>query len=441
MAVQNTFLTVAFITKRALPVLRNNTVFTRTIDSQYSSEFANKTGKIGSTTNVRLPAQFTVSSGAAFQPQGITENYVPLILNNQLHVDTSVTSYDYALSLNDLDEQYIKPAMAQLATQIDNVAVLAAINGNGSANGSNSIAGYGGSSNYTGTLGSGNLTFDAVTLAEAYLDGEAAPSDSRWLGLNPFASQQIRSNLKGLPLPFTLNQQIYERGRFLDASGMIGAQAFVDQNFVASTGGAYGSSTPVVGTSTSVGIGSGWAPSSSITITGMASGASTLNQGDLISFGTSSATWALPANPLNRLAYIQSPRTFTIVNTTTDSSGTITAQISPALIYGGQFQNCVTPGNAAIAAGTTVNIVATTGQVWTNSLLYHKNAYTIAYADLPVGREGKMMSGSRMVDPSSGISLRMMEGYLINDDTLASRLDVLFGCAPLRPNLGVRLLS
>lgn len=442
MAVQNTLLTLAFITKRALPVLRNNTLFSRTIDSQYSDEFARKSGKIGSTVNVRLPTQFTVSNGPAFQPQGITEEYVPLVLSNQLHVDTSVTSYDYALSLNDLDEQYIKPAMAELASQIDYTTIFAAINGNGSQGNSNSVVGYGGTSNYTGTPGSGNLTFDNVTLAEAYLDSEAAPMGERWLALNPFGTQQVRSNLKGLPLPFSLNDKVFNQGRFLENSGLIGAQAFVDQNMASSTGGTYGSSTPVVKSATTVGIGSGWAPSCQVVISGMASGASTLNAGDLISFGTNAATWALPTNPKSpRAVYIQQPRTFTIVNTVTDVTGTITAQISPALIYAGPFQNCQTPGNAPIAAGTTVNIIATSGLVWTNGLFYHKNAFTIAYADLPIGRMGSAVAGHRMMDEKSGISLRMMEGYFLNDDTFGGRLDVLFGAAPLRPLLATRLLS
>ena len=88
--------------------------------------------------------------------------------------------------------------------------------------------------------------------------------------------------------------------------------------------------------------------------------------------------------------------------------------------------------------------VATTGAItwmgaastaYPQNLIYQKDAFTMATADLVLPKGMDM--ASRAVH--NGISLRFVRGYDIINDRMISRLDVLYGFAVLRPTAAVRL--
>ena len=68
------------ITREGLRVLHNNLAFARSVDRQYSNEFAKTGAKIGATTNVRLPNRYFVRSGAKLNVQNTTESLVPVTI-------------------------------------------------------------------------------------------------------------------------------------------------------------------------------------------------------------------------------------------------------------------------------------------------------------------------------------------------------------------------
>jgi hypothetical protein len=72
-------------------------------------------------------------------------------------------------------------------------------------------------------------------------------------------------------------------------------------------------------------------------------------------------------------------------------------------------------------------------------VLFHKNAYTMACADLLVP-EGVHFAG-RQSDPDVGLSIRVVRQYTINNDAIPTRLDVLYGWAPLYPELACRIAA
>jgi len=59
----NTILTDAKITKEALSVLHNTLGFTKSVNREYSGEFANTGAKIGQSVNVRKPNRYAVQQG------------------------------------------------------------------------------------------------------------------------------------------------------------------------------------------------------------------------------------------------------------------------------------------------------------------------------------------------------------------------------------------
>jgi hypothetical protein len=120
------------------------------------------------------------------------------------------------------------------------------------------------------------------------------------------------------------------------------------------------------------------------------------------------------------------------------AAGTFTVTVIPALIYGGQFQN-VTASPASGAAVTAYNIAtgASNSQVSPQNILFHRNAYTLAVADLELP-EGVHFAG-RASDKEIGLSIRVVRQYTINNDSIPTRLDVLYGWAPLYQELACRV--
>jgi hypothetical protein len=148
-----------------------------------------------------------------------------------------------------------------------------------------------------------------------------------------------------------------------------------------------------------------------------------------------------PVNPQNRQAYGGTiTRTFAVQTAVTSGAGTFNVTVAPALIYGGQFQN-VTASPSAGAAVTATSLATGTANAVTSpqNILFHKNAYTLAMVDLPLP-EGVVFAG-RASDGQAGLSIRIVKQYTINNDGIPTRLDVLFGWAPLYQELGCRVAA
>ena len=214
-----------------------------------------------------------------------------------------------------------------------------------------------------------------------------------------------------------------------DSAGM---NWYMDQNVVNQTFGSYSGKTLTVDTtSASFGIATGWAQTSTVTL--VASSSLTLNQGDVIQIA---GVYAV--NPQNRSAYGSGKlRNFVVTSTTNVSTGGGTSvTVSPAIITGGQFQNVTVTSTSATAAVTPFN---NTGTVSPQNIIMHRNAFTLATADLELP-DGVHFAG-RASDKDLGLSIRVVRQYTINNDSIPTRLDVLYGWAPLYPELSCRVAA
>ena len=416
----NTLLTISKITNEALMVLENELTFTAEVDRNYDDQFAVVGAKIGNTVNVRKPGRFIGTTGPALNVEDFNETSVPVTLNTQFHVDTQFTTQDLALSLDMFSDRVLKPAVAAIANKIDRdglaMATLQTAN----------IVGV------AGTPPTGLITY---LTAGAYLDSEGAPRDGRRSCIvEPFTSATIVDSLKGLFVP---NQKIsdqYEKGLMGKDSG--GMSWKLDQNIVAQTFG-NNSTTTVTGsvaTTTATGfLTSGWASSSTITVTAANTGTLNLNAGD-----TFTIAGVFAVNPQNRQAYGSNKlRNFVVKTTVAIASGASgSVVVSPAVITAGQFQNVSIPTTSATAAITQFN---STGVVSPQNIIMHRNAFTVAVADLELP-EGVHFAG-RASDKEIGLSMRVVRQYTINNDSIPTRLDVLYGWAPLYPELACRVAA
>ena len=416
----NNLLTISKITNEALMVLENELTFTSEVDRNYDDQFAVVGAKIGNTVNVRKPGRFIGTTGPALNVEDFNETSVPVTLSTQFHVDTQFTTQDLALSLDMFTDRVLKPAIAAIANKIDrdgmSMATLQTANIVGTA----------------GTPPTGLITY---LTAGAYLDSEGAPRDGRRSCIvEPFTSATIVDSLKGLFVPSDRIGTQYEKGLMgRDSAGM---NWKMDQNVVSQTFGSNSTTTVTASVATTTATGfltTGWASSSTISVTAANTGTMNLNAGDTI---TIDGVFAV--NPQNRQAYgTNKLRNFVVKSTTAIASGsTVSVVVSPAVITAGQFQNVSIPTTSATAAVTQFNKV---GTVSPQNIIMHRNAFTLAVADLELP-EGVHFAG-RASDKEIGLSMRVVRQYTINNDSIPTRLDVLYGWAPLYPELACRVAA
>jgi len=411
----NNLLTISKITNEALMVLENELTFTGEVDRNYDDQFAVVGAKIGQTVNVRRPGRFVGAVGPQLVVEDLNETSVPVTLSTQFQVSTQFTTQDLALSLDMFSDRVLKPAIATIANKMDRDGLLMAKNN---------------TANIVGTAGTAPTGLITYLTAAAYLDSEGAPRDGRRsVIVEPFTSATIVDSLKGLFVPTSQISSQYTKGLMGRDSG--GMNWRMDQNVVSQTFGSYASATLSCNVTTATGfLSSGWAYSSNITI-GATSAAATLNQGDTF---TIAGVYAV--NPQNRQTYGNKLRSFVVASTTAiGSGGTATVTVIPAVITGGQFQNV----SVTSTGSQTVTPFNNTGFVSAQNILMHKNAFTLACADLELP-EGVHFAG-RASDKEIGLSIRVVRQYTINNDSIPTRLDVLYGWAPLYPELACRIAS
>ena len=413
----NNLLTISKITNEALMVLENELTFTSEVDRNYDDQFAVVGAKIGATVNVRKPGRFIGTTGPALNVEDFNETSVPVTLSTQFHVDTQFTSQDLCLSLDMFSDRVLKPAVAAIANKMDRDGLVMAKNA---------------TANIVGTAGTPPTGLITYLTAGAYLDAEGAPRDGRRsCVIEPFTSATIVDSLKGLFNPAAKISKQYEKGMMgTDSSGM---NWKMDQNVVNQTFGSYATATSFsCQTATATGfLTTGWASTSTIALS-VATATAGLKQGDVIQIA---GVYAV--NPQNRQAYGSNKlRNFVVqADVTVATSSTTSVVVSPAVITAGQFQNVSVTSPGA----STVTPFNNTGVVSPQNIVMHRNAFCLAVADL-VLPEGVHFSG-RASDKELGLSIRVVRQYTINNDSIPTRLDVLYGWAPLYPELACRVAA
>jgi hypothetical protein len=413
----NNLLTISMITNEALMVLENELTFSSEIDRSYDDQFAVSGAKIGNTLNVRRPGRFIGTSGPALNVEDFNETSVPVTLSTQFHVDTQFTTQDLALSLDMFSDRVLKPAVAAVANKIDFDGLTMAKNS---------------TANIVGTAGTPPTSLLTYLTAGAYLDSEGAPRDGRRSCIvEPFTGATIVDSLKGLFVPSDIIGKQYQKGMMgRDSAGM---NWKMDQNVVNQTFGSYADTLSTNTTTFTGSLTTGWASTSTITLVSSA-GTAGLKQGDVIQIA---GVYAV--NPQNRSAYGSGKlRNFVVTaDVTVAASAGSSVTVSPAIITGGQFQNVTIIGSTSTTA--VVTPFNKSGTVSPQNLVMHKNAFCLATADLELP-DGVVFAG-RASDKELGLSLRVVRQYTINNDSIPTRVEVLYGWAPLYPELACRVAA
>ena len=405
----NTLLTIGAITYELLDCFENNLVFCKGIMRQYSSEFAVPGNKIGPTLNIRLPAQLRTTSGPNLQAQDYEEQFVPLTIDQQEHVDLQFSSFEMTLSLDDWRRRIGRPSGIVLANKVDAFG----------------LAQYWAIPNAIISPPSSPTVskWKAYLQAKAILADNGTPEDGTWRAiLNQWEEVEVVNELKGLFQSSEKIKQQYERG-VMGTSG--GLDWFSDQNVAVHTSGPLGGA-PLHATTVAGG--------ASITVTGFtAAAALRANKGDIFTMAGVNAV-----NPVS-LASTGKLRQFTVtadVNSAAD--GTATIPISPPII------GPATPANprqtvAALPTGNPpLTFLMTANTAYYQNLVHQEQAFAMAMCRLQEPFSGQ---SAYSVDSDVGVAIRTWKASDISTDMHASRADEAFGFAVTRPQWAVRVLS
>jgi len=394
----NTILTADMITREALRILHNKLSFVGKVMRQYDDAFAKTGAKIGDTLRIRLPNQYTVRTGAALSAQDTTEQNTSLAVATQKGVDTSFTTRELTMSLDDFSERILEPAMAVLAANIESDAF------------SMTKEVY----NLVGTPGTTPATLKVFLDARAKLNQFLAPKDNnRCIQMNSETSASVVDALKGL---FQDSQAIKKQYK----EGMMGRTAgfewFENELIYNHTNGTQGG-TPLVNGANQTG--------TSLVTDGWSANA-TIKAGTVFTIAGVNAV-----HQETKVDYGFLKQFVVTADATADGLGAATLSISPSITTTGAYQN-VSAGPADNAALTLVGSASTT---YPQNLAFHKDAFAFATADLEMP-EGVHFASRQVYD---GISMRIVRQYDINTDKIPCRIDVLYGYKAVRPELACRI--
>lgn len=400
----NVFRTLADITFKSADVLSNSLGFTSKVNRNYDDRFAKTGAKIGATTNMRLPGQFTFSSGAAIDIQALSDRVMPLTLTKQYQRAFSVQSADLALSVDDFTERYTKPAMINMANEIDYDGLQVALQ---YAN--NSVG-------TPGTAPNSTATFQALVAAarRKMVENLAPMGETYYMVAPPVVNEYGYTYLTNVFNPQNVIGEQYTSGVIARAGGFDWMESQLVPNYS-------------VGTYTGAGVTNGANQSGSTLNTDTWGGTTTLDVGAVF---TITGVNAVNEQTKADLGYLKQ---FTV--TAKNAAGASQAlQISPAIVGPGSAAQNVTalPGD-----GVTINVVGATGTTDNMAIAFHKNAFVFGTADLAPLNNGAV---SKVVSlPELGLSCRVAMQDDIRSDSLLMRIDMLGGWAPLYPQLATKV--
>lgn len=386
-----TALTHQMIAREGAAMLAEEMHFSTRINRGRESEFTETVNgyKKGDTIGIKVPAVPNVYDGATFAGGGsapaFTELNVPLTLDTQKHVPLTYGAKEKLLEMTEFKERFLRPSIRALAAVVEADMILRA----------QKLC-----PNLVGTPGTTPTTAKTYAQARAQLQRFLAPETDRTLLITSEANIEMVDASKALfnPVPSIAKQ--YSEGA---VKGMFqGAVTFESVNMVP-----YGNGADIA-----------------MTVNGASQTGSTLTVAGNTAV-TKGQIFTLPGvfavHPLSGQV-TSSLQQFVV---TADSSGA-TISIYPPI------QPSATVNNRTVSNSPTdtsaLTFVGSASTTYARSFMFHRDAYTTAFAPLPV-----LASCEGYTATIDGLSLRVMTFGDGKADEENTRIDVLYGLAAPRP--------
>jgi hypothetical protein len=415
----NSILTPDIIAKEGLRLLENELVIGAKVHTDFSSEFA----MVGETISIDRPVQFYGQSDnldVSSYNEDIIEGKETITMNKTETVKFKVTAKEKTLSLDQISERIVRPAVMVLKDRIE--SELAAL--------------YPSLYHFTGTPGTTPSTFLSLGTGGAILTDAAVPTDGRFALHGTDTALALADGLKGV--------FVQDKVRTALERNSIGRYANFDNfEFVHApthTVGNYGGTPLVNGGSQGVTYltvkdqkyselsTDGWTNST----TGI------LKKGDVITIAGVFAVNPVSKQSTGRL------QTFTILEDADSgaSTGPATLKVSPAII----------PADATVANGKAYATVSTapadnaaitvvSGDAGTShkqSLLLHRNAFALVTRPLDVASGAGVKTSTQTGNQVTIRTTEWIDGNTLDHNF---RFDMLFGVKAIDERLGARLTA
>ena len=395
----NTILTPTAVTREAQRILHQKLNFVGSINRQYDSSFAQSGARIGDSLKVRLPNQYTVRTGATLTTQDTTETSTTLQVATQKGVDLTFSSAELTLSLDDFSARILEPAMAVLAANIEADAL-------------NMYKDVYQISDEDGVA----VSLKSFLYGRQKLNDSLAPQDNnRSAIISTDHSVKLVDALKGLFHDSAAIKEQYKEGIMGRTAGF----DFYENTLLVphTTGTAVKTTTYTVNGAVTA--------NGSSTMVVASAGSTTFKQGDII---TVAGCFRVHPETKVSTGILQQ-----FVVTADYAGGAGTVSFAPAIYTSGGRQNVVAAGLANGSA--IVKVGAAASETLTPSMVYHRDAFTFATADLVLPK-GVDFAAREVMD---GISMRTVRQYTISNDSYPCRIDVLYGYKTIRPELACRI--
>ena len=396
----NTLLTIDMITREALRLAHEKATFLGTINRQFDDSFGRADGKIGDTLRIRYPSEYTRRTGSrVMDVQDSVQVSTSLVVATQDGVDMRFNSRELTLDLENFSKLHLEPAMATLISGIESDVLIGCTKA---------------TARWAGTAGTAVSSLTAPGNARTKLNQGLAPKGDRCI---QFDSGTMASIVGGVAAYFNPSGAISEQYR----EGIVARTAMADY---------YENERVWTMENTS---------SANVTSAKLNGYVSTLGT---VTMNVTTVTQTLPIGTAFTLAnmYDVHPETkqsygvlkqFTVTATTNASTYTI----SPAIYRSGPRQNVTGVGTSTSTNALT--IMGNYNSSYVLGLMYHKDAFTFATAELPLmGGADKCVR--RTYD---NLSLRVWQDADIRNDELLTRIDILYGYAAIRPEWASRIIG
>ena len=406
----NTVLTASIIAKEATMILENELGMAKNVYRGYEKEYDQRVNGYtpGATVTIKKPTDFTVRDGATASIQDVVEGSTSITVNKQKGVDFQFSSVELSLSIKELSQRVIKPAMVQLANQIDR----------------DLFALYADVPNWVGTPGQVVNSFADFAKAPERMDLLAVPSGDRTALLSPTDFWGLVGNQTSLYIQNAANSA-YREGSLGKLGGI---DTGMSQNVPTHTVGPFGGTPLVNGANqaTTYALTKDTGTASLITDGWTAAAAARVKAGDVFTIAG-----VFDVNPVTKATLPHLKQFVVTADGSSDGSGNLTLSYAPAIIASGAFQN-VSAGPADNAALTFLG-TASTG--YAQNLVFHKNAFALAM--VPMVAPPGAVDVAR--ESYNGVSVRIIPYYDGTNDIAKWRCDVLYGVKTIDRRLALRL--
>ena len=394
----NTFLVISDITREVQRVLHERMTFCKTINNQFDNMAESGGGKNGGIMRIRTPAKYTVRSGRVMDIQDSTDTSVTLTVATQTGCDLgNFTSAELANSIDDVSNRYIKPAVSVIASNIEKTVLQGVTQ-----------AVY----QTVGTAGTTPATMTVWGEARAKLNQQCVPYEDRSVQLSSVAMASMVDSYKGLFAPSPSISKQYLQGYISTNSGF---DWYENERGLVVTNG-----SDVAGTVNETTVADGDAE---MTVTGFSAALAT---GSVFT-----VAGVYDVHPETKESYSHLKQFVVLTGTTTTL-----LKFSPAVYASGANQNVSALPSSSLSSGT-ITPVGSASVAYPYHLAYHKDIAVFATQDLPLPKNFEAMR--KKIDD---VSVRViLNAYDVVNDTYATRIDILWGYATIRPEMGCRVVG